>query len=116
MNGLHRPLFYVICVLLVLSSGCVSTEVGDAKYQNNGILVNVNSTSAMPDTFIQVTIYEAKGLQQQESLYVTSAVNLTKGENTVFFPAPLQPGTYKLRIYLIQNGERKTAVIRDIVV
>jgi len=43
MNGLHRPLFYVICVLLVLSSGCVSTEVGDAKYQNNGILVNVNS-------------------------------------------------------------------------
>jgi hypothetical protein len=116
MNGLHRPLFYVICVLLVLSSGCVSTEVGDAKYQNNGILVNVNSPSAMPDTFIQVTIYEVKGLQQQESLYVTSAVNLTKGENTVFFPAPLQPGTYKLRIYLIQNGERKTAVIRDIVV
>ena len=116
MNGLHRPLFYVICFLLVLSSGCVSTEVGDARYQNNGILVSVNSTSAMPDAFMQVTIYEVKGLQQQESLYVTSPVNLTPGENTVFFPAPLQPGIYKLRIYLIQNGERKTAVIRDIVV
>ena len=116
MNGLHRPLFYIICVLLVLSSGCVSTEIGDARYENNGIRVNVNSTSPMPDAFMQVTVDEVKGLKQQESLYVTSAVNLTRGENTVFFPAPLQPGIYKLRIYLIQNGERKTAVIRDIVV
>jgi hypothetical protein len=116
MNGLHRPLFYGFCVLFVLLSGCVSTEVGDARYQNNGILVSVNSSSAMPDAFMQVTIYEVKGLQQQESLFVTSPVNLTPGENKVFFPAPLQPGTYKLRIYLIHNGERKTAVIRDIVV
>ena len=116
MNGLHKPLMYVTCVLLVLLSGCVSTEVGDATYQNKGILVNVNSTSPMPDAFMQVTVYVVKGLQQQESLYVTSAVNLTPGENAVFFPAPLQPGIYKLRIYLIHNGERKTAVIRDIVV
>jgi hypothetical protein len=116
MNGLHRPLLYVICVLLVVLSGCVSTEVGDASYQNNGIQVNVNSSSDMPDAFMQVTIYEVKGLQQQESLFITSPVNLTKGENKVFFPTPLQPGTYKLRIYLIHNGERKTAVIRDIVV
>ena len=116
MNGLHGPLFYIICVLLVLLSGCVSTEIGDARYENNGIRVNVNSISPMPDAFMQVTVDEVKGLQQQESLYVTSPVNLTPGENTVFFPAPLQPGIYKLRIYLIQNGERKTAVIRDIVV
>ncbi len=87
MNGLHRPLFYGFCVLFVLLSGCVSTEVGDARYQNNGIQVSVNSSSAMPDAFMQVTIYEVKGLQQQESLFVTSPVNLTPGENKVFFPA-----------------------------
>jgi hypothetical protein len=67
MNGLHRQLFYGFCVLFVLLSGCVSTEVGDARYQNNGIQVSVNSSSAMPDAFMQVTIYEVKGLQQQES-------------------------------------------------
>ncbi|MDD1696045.1 MAG: TIGR02186 family protein [Methanoregula sp.] len=116
MKGLHRPLFYTLCVLLVFLSGCISAEIGDARYENNGILVSLNSSSPMPDAFMQVTIYEVKGLQQQESLVVSSPVNLIPGENTVFFPARLEPGTYKLRIYLIHNGERKTAVIRDIVV
>ena len=32
------------------------------------------------------------------------------------FPEHWNPGQYKLYIYLIQNGERKAAVIRDIVV
>ena len=39
----------------------------------------------MPDAFMQVTIYEVKGLQQQESLFVTSPVNLTGGKYG-FFP------------------------------
>jgi hypothetical protein len=43
-------------------------------------------------------------------------VRLNNGDNNVFIPLMLKPGTYKLNIYLIQDGERKTAVIRDIVV
>jgi hypothetical protein len=116
MKKLHRPLILILCVLLVVLSGCTSPAVGDARYHNEGISVNLNSSSTMPDAFIQVTIYQIKDLQQQEFLVVTSPVNLKQGANTVFFPARLEPGTYKLRIYLIHEGERKTAVIRDIVV
>ena len=116
MNGLHRLLILVPCVLLVVLSGCTSPAVGDARYHNGGISVSLNSSSTMPDAFMQVTIYRVKDLQQQEYLVVTSPVNLKPGENTVFFPAQLEAGTYKLRIYLIHDGERKTAVIRDIVV
>ncbi|MCX6683671.1 MAG: hypothetical protein NTZ37_02935 [Methanoregula sp.] len=116
MNELHRPLFLIICVLLVVLSGCISAQVGDARYHNDGISVNLNTGTSIQDAFIQVTIYQIKDLQQQEYLVVTSPVNLKPGENTVFFPARLEPGTYKLRIYLIYDGERKTAVIRDIVV
>ena len=46
---------------------------------------------------------------------MTSA-KLNTGDNTVLIPVVLAPGNYKLKMYLIQNGERKTAVIRDIVV
>jgi hypothetical protein len=116
MKNLHRPLTLVVCVLLVVLSGCTSPAVGDARYHNEGISVNLNSSSTMPDAFMQVTIYQVKDLQQQEFFVVTSPVNLKQGANTVFFPARLEPGTYKLRIYLIHEGERKTAVIRDIVV
>jgi hypothetical protein len=116
MKGLHRLLILTLCVLLVVVSGCISTAVGDARYHNDGISVNLNSNSPMTDAFIQVTVYQVKDLQQQEYRVLTSPVNLNVGENTVFFPAQLEPGTYKLRIYLIHDGERKTAVIRDIVV
>jgi hypothetical protein len=116
MNGLHKPLILILCVLLVVLSGCISAVVGDARYYNGGISVNLNSGNPMPDAFMQVTVYQVKDLQQQEYLVLYSPVNLKIGENTVFFPAQLEPGTYKLRIYLIHDGERKTAVIRDIVV
>jgi hypothetical protein len=116
MKGLHRLLILFLCVLLVVLSGCISAEVGDARYNNGGVSVDVNSNSPMTDAFIQVTVYQVKDLQQQEYRVLTSPCNLNPGENTVFFPAQLEAGTYKLRIYLIHEGERKTAVIRDIVV
>ena len=116
MNGLHRPLIVILCMLLVVLSGCTSPAVGDARYHNGGISVSLNSSSTMPDAFMQVTIYRVKDLQQQEYLVVYSPVNIKQGENSVFFPAQLETGAYKLRIYFIHDGERKTAVIRDIVV
>ena len=116
MNGLHRLLILVPCVLLVVLSGCTSPAVGDARYHNGGISVSLNSSGPMPDAFIQVTIYKVKDLQQQEYLVVYSPANIKQGENSVFFPARLEAGAYKLRIYPIHDGERKTAVIRDIVV
>ena len=36
------------------------------------------------------------------------------GTNSIVVPANLPAGNYKLYIYLIQDGERKSAVIRDI--
>ena len=65
---------------------------------------------------MQVTIYQVTGLSQQEQSFVMHPVSLNNGDNKVFIPLHLQPGTYKLNMYLIQDGERKTAVIRDIVV
>ena len=116
MNGLHRPLLPLVCVLLVILSGCTSPAIGDALYRNGGISVNLTSSTDIPGAWMQVTIYQINELHQRELLVVNSPVTLRKGENEVFIPVPLEQGTYKLYVYLIQNGERKTAVIRDIVV
>jgi hypothetical protein len=43
-------------------------------------------------------------------------VNLKTGENRIFIPGNLKSGAYKLYVYIILNGDRQTAVIRDIVV
>jgi hypothetical protein len=116
MNGLHRPSLLLLCVLLVAISGCTTTAIGDARYSNGEILVNLTSSSETADAWMQVTCYRIEDLHQTEVLVVDSPVSLKTGESKITLPAHLEAGSYKLYIYLIRNGERNTAVIRDIVV
>jgi len=102
-------LFSVVC-------GCVSSSIGDVSYTNGGIVATISNPGQPTNAFVQVTIYQVTGLVQQEQSFVMHPVKLNSGDNNVFIPLTLKPGNYKLNIYLIQDGERKTAVIRDIVV
>jgi major membrane immunogen (membrane-anchored lipoprotein) len=102
-------LFSVVC-------GCVSSSIGDVSYTNGGLAATISNPDQPTNAFVQVTIYQVMGLSQQEQSYVMTSVKLKSGDNNVFIPFMLKPGNYKLNIYLIQDGERKTAVIRDIVV
>ena len=85
-------------------------------YTSNGLAATITNPGQPTNAFVQVTVYQVTGLSQQKQSLVMHPVKLQTGDNDVFIPLPLQPGTYKLNIYLIQDGERKTAVIRDIVV
>jgi hypothetical protein len=105
--------------LLVLFSffcGCVSSSIGDMRYTNGSLATTITNPGHPADAFVQVTVYEVNGLTQQEYTVVMEGIKLKTGDNAVKIPVTLKPGTYKLNIYLIQEGERKTAVIRDIVV
>jgi len=102
-------LFSVVC-------GCVSSSIGEVSYTNGGLAATISNPGQPANAFVQVTIYQVTGLAQQEQSFFMHPVKLNSGNNNVFIPLMLKPGTYKLNIYLIQDGERKTAVIRDIVV
>jgi hypothetical protein len=102
-------LFSVVC-------GCVSSSIGDVSYTNGGLTATISNPGQPSNAFVQVTIYQVTGLSQQEQSFVMTSVKLNSGDNNLFIPVMLKPGNYKLNIYLIQDGERKTAVIRDIVV
>jgi len=102
-------LFSVVC-------GCVSSSIGEVSYINGGLTATISNSGQPTNAFVQVTIYQVTGLMQQEQSFVMHPVKLNNGDNNVFIPLTLKPGNYKLNIYLIQDGERKTAVIRDIVV
>jgi hypothetical protein len=115
----HVPITWTALAFLILFlflCGCVSSSVGDVTYSDGGLSATISNPGQPADAFVQVTVYQVDGLSQSEYTVVMQSVNLKTGENTVIVPLPLNPGTYKLNIYLIQEGERKTAVIRDIVV
>jgi hypothetical protein len=104
----------VFCVLL--SAACVSTSISKAAYSNGGISFSVSHDGGPSEGYVQVTVYRITDNQQKETEVLYAPLALQQGENTAFIPATLEPGQYKLYIYLIQNGERKAATIRDIVV
>lgn len=100
----------------VLSAACVSTTIGDVAYSDGNLSLSVSHGGIPSEGYVQVTVYEIKGNQQQETDVLYAPLSLHPGETNAVIPGMLEPGQYKLYIYLIQNGERKTATIRDIVV
>jgi hypothetical protein len=119
MSGarIHSLLLCSIVLFLVLiSAGCMTVGVGDVIYTGSELLVSITNTGDPSEAHIQVTVYEVKDLRQHEIAVLSSPAMLGNGPNTIAVPGQIEPGQYKLYIYVIQNGSRKTAVIRDIVV
>ena len=109
----------IAVALLLLSAGiggCLSMSIGDAVYTSGTIVVPVANTGSMGDAYIQVTVYQVKNLEQHEFTVLYTPVTLISGENRVIIPVNLEHGQYKLYIYLLRDGERQAAVIRDITV
>jgi hypothetical protein len=104
----------VVCCLF--SAACVSTTIGEVAYSGGGLTIPFSHTGGPSDGYVQVTVYAIKNNQQEETDVLYAPLALQQGENTAFIPGTLEPGQYKLYIYLIQNSERKAAAIRDIVV
>jgi hypothetical protein len=111
---------FLTCVMLLalfsLFAGCLSTGIGDTWYSNNSVLVNVSHKGETADVSVQVTVYRIANLTQEKYIIASAPVTLVNGENTVAVPIRLEPGSYKLYVYVLGDGDRKTAVIRDIVV
>jgi hypothetical protein len=107
--------FGILSVTLILS-GCTSIGIGNAEYANNTISLPITNTGGPSEGYIQVTVYEIINNQQEETDVLYAPLVLQQGENTALIHGTLDPGQYKLYIYLIQNGERKAATIRDIAV
>ena len=103
-----------IFVAFIVMCGCVALNVGDAVYSPGDLSIALENTGDPSDAFVQVTAYRLSGFSQEEYLVVSRPVTLVPGQNTIIVPIDLPTGKYKLYIYVIHNGIRKTAVIRDI--
>ena len=113
------PAFLLCTVALtgiLLAAGCLATEIGDVNYNNDTITVSVTNNGEPSVGYLQVTVYELRDLHQEEKTVLMVPVTLQSGSNRVDVLKTLSPGTYKLYVYILIDGDRKTAVIRDIVV
>jgi urease beta subunit len=106
----------MLCIILVLSAGCTSLAIGDVTPTDQGMMVHVTNSGDPINAGIQVRVFRIHDLMQQELTNTGVTATLNQGENVVNVPVRVEPGTYKLYVYVTMNGERKTASIKDIVV
>jgi hypothetical protein len=118
MSGLSRATLAWVSALLLLSlcAGCLSTGIGDTWYENQSVRMKISHSGDPADVTVQVTAYRISNLTQEKYAVISAPVTLTRGENTAVVPGELPPGTYKLYVYILSDGDRKAAVIRDILV
>lgn len=115
-QGFTAALWIGILLAGIISCGCVSTSVGDVGYANQSVTAEITHAGEPMDAHVQVTIYRLANLTQEQQAILGAPVSLVPGKNSISLPVRLEPGSYKLFVYVIQDGDRKTAVIRDITV
>jgi hypothetical protein len=116
MTGRWCLLFGFFLVLLLVAAGCTTLSVGNVSYGNGNLTVAVAGPGTPVDVGVQVTVYALDEFSQAGLVTTSTTATLTGSENTVTIPVQLAPGRYKIYVYITQNGERQTAVIRDIAV
>lgn len=112
----YRLLCCVLCIFLVFCSGCTSLSVRDVTAAQDNLSVRVSNTGSPVDAGVQVRIYQIRGMEQEELTVTGVPATLNMGENVVAVPFHLDPGTYKVYVYVTVNNERQTASIKDLVI
>ena len=105
-----------ILILVMVCAGCISVNTGDTSYRNHSVMVQITNTGEPAQVTVQVTAYRIQDLHQQLYTTADAPAMILNGETDVAVPIDLEAGTYKLFIYVLSDGDRKTAVIRDITV
>ena len=110
----------VICVVMVFAGGTSITA--DTPVYENGILkTSVHYDGEQKDVWFQYNIFRQDSLLSSTQVVNSLAVlgTLTKGDSVSELKINLEPGEYKVFIYVLERDEgtkRITGFIRNIVI
>lgn len=106
----------VMTGLLLMCCGCLTYSFGDVSYDEGVLDIEIFNDGDAREVAVQVTVFDLAGFRQNEIGRYVNYVQLESGENEYSFPLELNEGSYKLYLYVLEDGRRSSAVIRDIVV
>ena len=116
MNGRWYLLCGVFISLFLAAAGCTNYSVGTVSYTNGTLDVAVAGPAAPSAVGVQITVYGLDQYSQHELFTTGTTATLAGGVDTVAVPLQLSPGNYKIYVYILSDGGRQAAVIRDITV
>jgi hypothetical protein len=115
-RGKLPALLVLVLFLFCGISGCVTYSFGTASYDGEALHMQVNNAGSPREVVLQVTVFETTDFKQEELFKQADYMFLENGENEYVVPVALEPGEYKLFLYVTVDGARTVCEIRDIMV
>ncbi len=105
----------LLCICGV-TAGCMTASVEEVTYRQNSLYISATNQDPTVQAVLQVTVFRVENLEQTEIFRQAEFIQFESGTHEYRMPVTLDPGTYKLYIYITVNGDSVARVIRDIVV
>jgi hypothetical protein len=104
----------IFLIFAIIVPGCLTYSFGDIVYGNDTLQVRVSNSGESQRVTLQVTIFDTTEFEQREVYKKAEYYTLEKGENEYTVPIHLEPGSYKVYLYIIVNDKRTNLEIRDL--
>jgi hypothetical protein len=106
----------VLLCLCGITAGCMTASIGEVSYGQNNLYISATNQDPSAQAVLQVTVFRVQNLVQTEIFRQAEFIQFESGTHQYQMPIALNPGTYKIYIYITVNGDSKARVIRDLVV
>ncbi len=107
-------LLALVLLLFGCIAGCLSYSFGAVAYDGEELKVQVFNAGEPREVVVQATIFQIREFSQVEVYKKAEYMFLEQGENEYRIPIDLEPGTYKLYLYVMIDGNRAATEIRDL--
>lgn len=104
----------LVMLAVVFCCGCLTYSFGDVAYNDGTLDLEIMNNGEPKEVTVQVTVFDLSGFRQIESGKYVNSVFLESGENDCSLSLELNEGSYKLYLYVLEDGKRSSAVIRNI--
>ncbi|MCZ9313035.1 MAG: hypothetical protein O0V67_06620 [Methanocorpusculum sp.] len=96
-----------LVLAIVLTVGAAAIDAEDPVYTNGKLIAAFQYNGEPRDVWVQCTISRVDDLFAEEQVgdLLTNAPTFTAGRNICEFPIDLEPGTYKVRLYVRERNE-----------
>lgn len=96
-----------LVLAIVLTVGAAAIDAEDPVYINGKLVAAFQYNGDPRDVWVQCTISRVDDLFAEEQVgdLLTNAPTFTAGRNICEFPIDLEPGTYKVRLYVRERNE-----------
>ncbi len=105
---------FLVLMVVIVSAGCLTYSICTVSYDGSAVHVSVDNKKEARDVAMQITVFDISGFEQVGVNKIVRSVHLDAGMNDVAFDAALQPGPYRLFIYMMEDGKRLGCSIEDI--